>query len=404
MPVHPRPRPKPEPGREPVAQTTTPGDVGLHRWIRPGDTVALADGVGSPIGLCRELSAVARDVGNVRLILGWHPAVPDELDLQAFTDVRCFLPGRALRPAIASGAVHYVPVYLSQVPALLAGTWRPDLLVAAVRDTSQGLTLGSEVSWIGSAARAARACVAERNAGLPAASPPSVLQGANVTVVSDVDRPPVVVAEPPTDELAVRIAAEVVAFVTPCATIQFGPGALGRAVVDALDVPVAVDSGIATDALVDLDARGLLLGDPHATYLAGSERLYAWADGRSILRGVDERAPHAPLDPRGLVAINSALEIDRIGQVAIDGPTSSAVSGVGGHMDYAYASSASVDGLSIIALPSRRQDRATLVERLTAPVATPRSLVDVIVTEHGSADVRGLTDDERAAAIAPLFP
>jgi acyl-CoA hydrolase len=57
----------------------------------------------------------------------------------------------------------------------------------------------------------------------------------------------------------------------------------------------------------------------------------------------------------------------------------------------------------VVALPTRRGGRRTLVERLSAPTSTARSDVDVVVTEHGSADLRGLTDAERTAALRELW-
>lgn len=380
---------------------TQRSDAGLDRWVRPGSTVVLADGVGSPVGLCDELSGVARAVGDVRLILGWLPELPEGLQLDAFADVRSFLPGRALQPAIASGAVRYVPTYLSGVAALFASRWRPDLVLLSVRPTRYGLGLGSEVSWIAAAAGAARACVAELNVALPDAVRSDVLGGVDVTVVAEVERPPVQVSGVSVDAVFEQIAAEAVRYVAPGASLQVGPGALGQALVDALDVPVAFDSGIATDALVDLDARGLLVGEPSATYLSGTERLYDWADGRSLLRGIGEE--HTRASDRGVVAVNGALAIDTLGQVAIDGPDARTVFGIGGHADYAYAASRSPAGLSIVAVPSRRRGRPTLVDHLTVPVSTPRSIVDVLVTELGSVDLRGLSDQERSTAIASLF-
>jgi acyl-CoA hydrolase len=44
-----------------------------------------------------------------------------------------------------------------------------------------------------------------------------------------------------------------------------------------------------------------------------------------------------------------------------------------------------------------------LVDRLSAPVSTSRSDVDVVVTEHGSADLRGLTDSERIVALREIW-
>lgn len=375
----------------------------LERRVRPGCTVALADGVGSPLGLCAGLSAAARAAGGVRLILGWCPELPATLDLSAFADVRAFMPGHGLRPAVAAGAVRYVPVYLSQLPALFAGRWRPDVLILAVRETSRGLSLGTEVSWINVAARAAGACVAELGSNLPCAVRRNALADVDVTVISESDRSPVSVTGRPIDPVCRRIGAELARFVTPGAAVQFGPGPVGEAFVAALEVPVRIDSGIATDALVGLDARGLLIGDPVATYLSGTAALYDWADGRGILDGVEVTHNQSRLESADLVAVNTALQIDLLGQVALDGPPGGLASGIGGHADYAAAASRSAHGVSVIALPSHRRGQPTLVDRLAVPVSTPRSVVDVVVTEHGQADLRGLSDGEREQAIAALF-
>lgn len=372
----------------------------LARWVRPGCTVALADGAGSPAGLCAGLSAAAHGAGGVRLILGWCPELPAGLDLTAFSDVRAFMPGRTLSEHVASGAVHYVPAYLSQLPALFAGAWRPDVLLMAVRETDRGLNLGSEVSWIRAAARNARVCVAELNNSLPDALRGSALDSGAVVVVSESRRPPTPVYARGVDPVSARIGAELAAFVTPGSAIQFGPGPIGEAFLAALEVPVRVDSGIATDSLVDLDARGLLIGDPLATYLAGTPKLYQWADGRRILEGIEVTHQQSRLESMDLVAVNTALQIDLLGQAGIDGARAA---GIGGHTDYAYAASRSGRGLSVIALPSTRRGRSTLAQRLTIPVSTPRSVVDVVVTEHGSADLRGLSDAERASAVSTLF-
>jgi acyl-CoA hydrolase len=43
------------------------------------------------------------------------------------------------------------------------------------------------------------------------------------------------------------------------------------------------------------------------------------------------------------------------------------------------------------------------VERLGAPASTSRSDVDVVVTELGVADLRGLDDRERKAALQAIW-
>jgi acyl-CoA hydrolase len=103
------------------------------------------------------------------------------------------------------------------------------------------------------------------------------------------------------------------------------------------------------------------------------------------------------------VAVNTAIEIDEQGQVNVEGTPGAAVGGIGGHSDYAVAAARSAGGLSIVALPSNHRGRPTLVERLSAPVSTVAHDVDVVVTEHGAADLRGLDRSERAAALHRLW-
>ena len=65
--------------------------------------------------------------------------------------------------------------------------------------------------------------------------------------------------------------------------------------------------------------------------------------------------------------------------------------------------SRSPGGVSIIALPSTGRDGA--VSRIApqlaagAAVTTPRYLADYVVTEHGAARLRGLSDRARATAL-----
>ena len=103
------------------------------------------------------------------------------------------------------------------------------------------------------------------------------------------------------------------------------------------------------------------------------------------------------------VAINSALEVDLTGQVTAESLGPRQVAGIGGQFDFVLGASRSAGGLSVIALPSTGRDGAVsrIVPRLTAgaAVTTPRYLADWIVTEHGAARLRGLSDTARATAL-----
>jgi acyl-CoA hydrolase len=190
--------------------------------------------------------------------------------------------------------------------------------------------------------------------------------------------------------------------VAESARLQVGPGPVATALLAELKVPVRIDTGMLPEAVADLARRGLLRGDPVATYLAGGPRLYDWADGRGILHPVEYTHDLGRLSGEPLFAVNTAVGIDLDGQVNVEGTARAVLGGIGGHPDYAAAAARSVGGLSIIALPSRHRGRPTLVPSLSRPVSTPAHDVDMVVTERGAADLRGLSRPERRAALRDL--
>ena len=103
------------------------------------------------------------------------------------------------------------------------------------------------------------------------------------------------------------------------------------------------------------------------------------------------------------VAINSALEIDLTGQVNAESLGPRQVAGIGGQFDFVLGASRSRGGASVIALPSTGREGAVsrIVPRLAAgaAVTTPRFVADAVVTEHGTARLKGRGERERAAAL-----
>jgi acyl-CoA hydrolase len=385
-----------------VTGRSRPGLAGL---VRPGSLVALGDGIGSPRAVTAELCEAARSAGGVRLLLGWTPVADPALDFTAFADVRTVMSGWGLRRPVEAGLVRALPVRLSAVPALLHGPLRPDLLVAAVVPRpGGGFGFGAEVSWLRAAVAAGALVAGVLAPRYPRCDAgPALPEDRLVIVGSTDDRPATLAFSAPQPEHR-TIAEHVAALVPEGARVQVGPGALGVAILDGLRRPVRIESGLLPDGVVDLDRRGMLAAEPVAAYLAGGGRLLDWADGRPVLHPVEHTH-----DPGRLscgipfVAVNTALEVDEQGQVNVEGLPGAAVGGIGGHPDYAAAGSRSIGGLSIVALPSARQGRPALVPQLSGPATTPGHDVDVLVTERGAVDLRGLDRAERAAAVRGLW-
>src|SRR6185312_9755317 len=119
------------------------------------------------------------------------------------------------------------------------------------------------------------------------------------------------------------------------------------------------------------------------------------AGGARLTAISETHDPGCIADNPGFVAINTALQVGLDGSVNVERAGGRLVAGMGGHPDFCAAAARAPDGLSIIALRSTHRGRSTIVPRVET-VSTPRCDVDVIVTEHGVADLRGLDDTERA--------
>jgi acyl-CoA hydrolase len=372
--------------------------------LRPGLTVAIGDGAGAlaPHALAA-LSAAARDVSSLRLILGWLPGAADGLDPDAFADVVVLMPSGGARQMLRSPAARFVPARLSAWPALLAGPLRPDLLITRLVQRDGLLHFGTEVSFQRALMHAGvpvRAIVSDDG---PCASAEPPIPPEKVRVIGTCHHPPVRQHREP-DPIHEALADAVLRFVPPGARLQYGPGQLGTALLRRAGVPLRIDTGLLTDAVVDLDRRGLLVGQPSATYLVGTDELYRWADGRPILRGIEYTHDLTRLScGEPFVAVNTVVEIDPVGQVNVESIGDTVIGGIGGHPDYCAAARASRGGLSIIATPSTVNGRSPLVEQLSRPASTAAHDIDLIVTERGHADLRDADWSQRRKLITELF-
>ena len=165
--------------------------------------------------------------------------------------------------------MRFAPVRLSAVPALLHGPWRPDLLVASLVPAAGGYAFGSEVSWQRAAIGAGATVAAVISRGAPRADAGEPLDRDRVVVVGEEKEPPGVLRDtaptPEHEEIARRVAS-----LSPRAHGSRSARARSATPCCArLTVPVTIDSGLLPESVTGLAGRGLLIGDPVATYLAG---------------------------------------------------------------------------------------------------------------------------------------
>jgi acyl-CoA hydrolase len=215
------------------------------------------------------------------------------------------------------------------------------------------------------------------------------------------------------DALSGAIGENVARFVPDGATIQTGLGKISTASLRALRGrrDLKIHSGLIPDAVCDLEDAGALAPGVAVTggVAIGSRRLYERVGGAAY-RFEPVSYTHSPRVIASLekpVSINSALEVDLYGQAYSELGPGGLMSGPGGATDFTRGVWAG-GGLRILALAASaakgRISRIVAPGDNAGPVSLGRMDTDVVITEYGAADLRGLGHHERARALIAVAP
>lgn len=391
----------------------------LTRHIRPGDHILWGQVTGEPPSLVEALVAQRAALGGVHVFLGTglartlRPEHAEHIAMRGLGGLGTF---RALASA---GVLEVLPVHGGQVHRMIAaGHIRCDvaLLLLPPPDAAGTHSLGPCVDYMDAAVARARTVIAEISPEVPDTAGHARLPAARLAATLHSARAPHLLprAEPSATERA--IGARIAALIPDGATIQTGLGALPEAVLAALTHhrDLGLHSGILGDGAMALMQRGAITNarkpsDPGisvTTTLVGSAELHRFAHRNAAVALKPSSYTHSEVvlaGLPGLFAINAAAEVDLTGQVNAERIGASVIGGVGGQADFARAAARSPHGASIIALPATASDGSSrIVARLSGPVTTPRADVDVVVTEHGVADLRGAGERERARRLIAI--
>lgn len=391
----------------------------LASYIRPGDLVVWGQGCAEPLTLTEALAAQRSRLGGVRCFTGVSSSAavrPENCDYLTFISYSGAAANRALA---AAGALSILPSHYSDLPRLLSsGPLAADVLFLSLPppapDGSFGLGAGAD--YAATLIGRVRTVIAEVNDQMPDVAGDRRLRRGEIDVLVPVSRPPAGYPQPPGRGTEDAIAGHVAALVPDGATIQLGIGAIPSAVASRLrgHRDLGIHSGVITDAVAELIEAGVVTGARKSTdagltvtgFLLGTRRLLDLAAADRSVQLRDTRYTHDPAvlaAQHRLVAINSALEVDLTGQVNAETAAGRYVGAVGGATDFLRGAARSDGGVPVIALPATAGAASRIVARLSGPASQSRADAGVIVTEYGSADLRGRTlaqRRERMLAIA----
>jgi acyl-CoA hydrolase len=208
----------------------------------------------------------------------------------------------------------------------------------------------------------------------------------------------------PATEVELAVARHVASRIQNGATVQLGASGLADAIARELHghAGLRVRSGLIGDWIIDLHKAGALAdvaGSVVTGIALGDERLYEFIDATSVVEFAsltEQISPHAMAECHPYVAVNSAIEVDLLGQVNAEVIGGRYVGAVGGQVDFFRATRGSEGGLAIVAIASTSgSGTSRIVSQLSGPVTSLKSDVDLVVTEWGIADIREASLSER---------
>jgi acetyl-CoA hydrolase len=389
--------------------------------VRSGDRIYLGGGTGIPLQLEQALVDRADQLENVEVVHVATFAGGHYLDAKyekSFRHRALFI-GPNARQAINEGRADYVPIFLSQCPSLFVEGKLPldvALIQVSPPDAHGWCSFGVEVGVTKPAAEAAKLVIAEVNPQMPRVLGDAFIHISHIDMLVEVDYPlPEAVFADSTPEID-RIAENIAGMIPNEATLQLGIGAIPNAVLKMLGEKqdLGIHTELFSDGVIDLVNEGVINntkktlhpGKTVAGFLFGSQKLYDFVHDNPMIELRPTQYINNPMviaQNDNMMAINSAIEIDLTGQVVADSIGDRFYSGIGGQVDFIRGASHSKGGKAIIALPATAKNNE--ISRITTRlqpgggVVTSRGDVEFVVTEYGSAYLRGKSVGERAKAL-----
>ncbi len=392
--------------------------------VRSGHRVYIHPGAAEPEPLVKALVERAPDLRDVEVIhlltLGDSGYVRPGMEGH-FRHNAMFV-GANVREAVNTGRADFMPIHLSEIPALFTtGALPIDVCLIQVSppDEHGFCSFGVGVDCTKAAASVARTIIAEVNAEMPRTLGDSFIHVRKLDRIVETSRPLLELPRREASDLYAAIARHVADLIEDGATLQMGIGGVPDAILPFLRDrrDLGIHSEMFSDGVMELIETGVVTnerktlhrGKVVAGFLMGSRRLYRFVHNNPIIEMHPNEYTNDPFVIAAndrMVAINSALQVDLTGQVCADSMGTLIYSGVGGQVDFLRGAARSKGGRPIIALPATAKDgtvsRIVPVLDPGSGVVTTRADVHEVVTEYGVAHLHGRTLRQRAEALIAI--
>ena len=326
-------------------------------------------------------------------------------------------------PLQEKGLVEYIPLQFSQAHRWVEWQVRPDVVMVRLTPPDAGgmCSYGWAPGFTPDLVRLARErglpLLAEIDATMPYTVSEKQVPVEDITYAIEASAPPAggdvpAVASDKKGAMAVHLNP----LIPDGSTIQVGIGSVPDAAVSLLvdKNDLGIHTEVLNEGLIELMEAGVATnarksfrpGQAVCTICAMSDKIHAFVDRNPNVLVMSSREA---LDPRVIAqnplvrCINSAFQVDLLGQVNAETIGGFQVAGVGGQLDFFRGAGLADDALSIVVLDSTTSDESrTRIVSAFEPgsvVTSTRYDVDYVVTEHGVAQLGGATVRERALGL-----
>ncbi|MBI9045646.1 MAG: acetyl-CoA hydrolase/transferase family protein [Anaerolineaceae bacterium] len=220
-------------------------------------------------------------------------------------------------------------------------------------------------------------------------------------------------------EIEVAIGRYIADLIADGSTLQLGIGGIPNAITAQLygKKDLGIHTEMFADGMVDLFEAGVITnkkktlwpGKMVGAFALGTQKLYDFVHNNIAVefqQGKVTNDPYVMAKNANMVSVNTAIQVDVLGQVCSQSIGSRHFSGTGGQLDTHRGAVMSEGGRGIIALRStaKKGTVSTIQTQLSpgAEVTVPSQDVDTIVTEYGIAELRGRCLKDRVEALIKI--
>ncbi|MEG6584782.1 acetyl-CoA hydrolase/transferase family protein [Dendrosporobacter sp. 1207_IL3150] len=391
--------------------------------VKSGDRVVIGHACGEPQTLVEAMVKRAPELHDVEIVhmVAMGKAKYAQPGMEASFRHNALFVGASTRKAVEEKRADYTPCFFSEVPRLFRDKLLPvdvALLQITPPDQDGYCSYGLSVDYTQPAAESAATVICQINSNLPCTGGAKIHLD-NINYIVEQTEPLIELKPPQIGEIERKIGEHVASLIPDGATLQLGIGAIPDAVLLFLGDKknLGIHSEMFSDGVVFLAESGVITNQKKnintgkfiATFLMGTQKLYDFVNNNHAveMRSVDYvNDPYIVGQHDNMISINSAIQVDLMGQVNAEMIGTKQFSGIGGQVDFVRGASRSLGGKSIIALPATAANgkisRIAAELDCGAAVSTSRNDVHYVVTEYGVAELRGKSLRERARALIAI--